>query len=104
MRIPQSKCTGCGVSKPCVRVADIGWICRECLDGGGGIPPVDETKPIPKGATCQEASTLSRKAYIPCGRLATAIVRHDRDRRSYYMCGPCADHNVRNRGGKLVTP
>jgi hypothetical protein len=62
------------------------------------IPPVDESLRIPEGAKCQEASILSHNFYIPCGAPAVAIVRHDKDRRSYYMCAPCADHNVRNRG------
>jgi hypothetical protein len=66
------------------------------------IPPVDESLPIPPDARCQEASMYSRGFYIPCGQPAVAVVRHDKDRRSYYMCAPCADHNVRNRGGKLV--
>ena len=66
------------------------------------IGPCEESKPIPKGAQCQEASVLSRESYIPCRAPAVAIVRHDKDRRSYYMCLPCADHNIRNRGGKLI--
>ena len=66
------------------------------------IGPCDITKPIPEGARCQEASMLSRGSYIPCFAPAVAIVYHDRDRRGYYMCAPCADHNVRNRGGKLI--
>jgi hypothetical protein len=68
----------------------------------GPIPPCNENDPIPEGATCQEASMHSRGKYIACGVPAVTIVRHDKDRRSYYMCGPCADHNVRNRGGKYV--
>lgn len=59
-------------------------------------------QPIPEKATCQEASILSRAHYIPCGAPASAIVYHDGDGRGYYMCAPCADHNVRNRGGKLI--
>jgi hypothetical protein len=58
--------------------------------------------PIPADATCQEASPLSRETYIPCGATATAIVYHEKDHRGYYMCDPCADHNLRHRGGKLV--
>jgi hypothetical protein len=52
--------------------------------------------------TCEEASTASRLTYIPCGRPAVVHVYHEKDRRSYKMCFPCADHNVRSRGGKLV--
>jgi len=66
------------------------------------IPPCDENAPIPKGQTCQEVQTETAKGYVYCGDPAVAIVRHDKDRRSYYMCGPCADHNVSNRGGKYI--
>jgi hypothetical protein len=45
---------------------------------------------------------LSFGGYIPCSAPAVAIVHHDRDGRGYYMCLPCADHNLRNRGGRLV--
>ncbi len=67
------------------------------------IPPAIKgpNNTIPKGATCQEASTQSRGMYIPCGNPATAIIHHDRDGRGYYMCPPCAYHNIRNRGGKF---
>ena len=54
------------------------------------------------GARCQEASMFSKEDYIPCNALAVAIVHHDKDGRSYYMCAQCADHNLRNRGGRLV--
>lgn len=66
------------------------------------IPPIREDNTIPEDATCQEASVFSRSSYIPCGAQAVAIVYHNKDRRGYYMCGSCADHNVRNRGGRLV--
>ncbi len=65
------------------------------------IPPVPDDNNIPDGTTCQEAHPFSRERYIPCGEPATAIVYHDRDRRSYYMCPACTFHNVRNRGGEL---
>jgi hypothetical protein len=45
----------------------------------------------------------SREKYIPCQEEATTIVFHERDGRGYFMCDGCADHNCRNRGGKLVT-
>lgn len=45
---------------------------------------------------------LSKESYIPCGAPAMSIVFHTKDRRGYYMCQPCMDHNVLNRGGKLV--
>lgn len=65
------------------------------------IGPCDETN-IPDNAKCQEASIYSVGFYIPCGAAAVAVVRHEKDRRSYYMCPPCTDHNVKNRGGKLI--
>lgn len=46
---------------------------------------------------CQEASIHSRETYIPCGAKATKKVVQ-RDKTEIYMCDPCADHNVRNRG------
>lgn len=63
----------------------------------------DEAASIPDDALCQEASQLSVRNYIPCYKPAVAIVRHDKDGRSYYMCLGCMDHNVRNRGGELIT-
>jgi hypothetical protein len=67
------------------------------------IPPVSSDNHVPEGARCQEASFLSRGTYIPCNAPATKVIFHDKDRRGYYMCNPCADHNVRNRGGRDVT-
>lgn len=64
------------------------------------IPPIQ----VPDDATCQEASPFFGNMYMPCGSKATAIVYHSKDGRGYYMCMGCADHNVRNRGGKYVTP
>jgi hypothetical protein len=57
---------------------------------------------VPEGSMCQEASMFSGNMYVPCGQPASTIVYHERDRRGYYMCSGCADHNVRNRGGKWV--
>lgn len=59
--------------------------------------------PIPEGSECQEASVFSIHSYVPCGCPAVAIVYHTRDARGYLMCLGCADHNIRNRGAKLVT-
>jgi hypothetical protein len=53
------------------------------------------------GTKCEEASHLSHKFYIPCGRPAEYIVKN-RDPRPYAMCEACADHNVRNRGARYV--
>lgn len=55
----------------------------------------------PKGARCQEASPLSGKFYIPCGQPATQVVKTN-DKHAYTMCQMCADHNVRNRGARVV--
>lgn len=64
---------------------------------------LDSSKQITVMAlTCQEASPLSFVSYIPCGNQAIALIWHDRDRRVYPMCAGCADHNLSNRGGKLV--
>lgn len=63
------------------------------------IPPIK----IPDDATCQEASIFSYNSYIPCGKKAVAIVYHERDGRGYYMCEGCTSHNIKNRGGKLVS-
>lgn len=59
--------------------------------------------PIPENAACQEASILSEKDYIPCGATAMCIVYHEKDSRGYFMCMPCAYHNIRSRGGRVVT-
>jgi hypothetical protein len=64
-------------------------------------PPLADNS-IPREAQCQEASAHSWGLYVPCRKQATTIVHHPKDRRSYYMCDACADHNLRNRGGKLV--
>jgi hypothetical protein len=57
---------------------------------------------VPKGAKCEEASTLSKSTYIPCCRPAVTVIKNG-DRRPYYMCAPCADHNVYNRGAVVLT-
>jgi hypothetical protein len=66
------------------------------------IEPVTVLDSIPVSANCQEASTLSREKYIPCFAPAVAIVYSPRDRRPYWMCGNCANHNLSNRGALLV--
>ena len=54
-----------------------------------------------EGRTCEEASMLSVRMYIPCGKPATFLVKN-RDPKPYFMCEACADHNVRNRGAKIL--
>ncbi|MHB1260308.1 MAG: hypothetical protein ACYC2H_01190 [Thermoplasmatota archaeon] len=66
------------------------------------IPMVDAATPPPTGATCQEASPLSAGAYIPCGAPADFTVFHEKDKRAYHMCQPCAAHNTGNRGGVVT--
>jgi len=48
---------------------------------------------------CQEASVLSGSMFVPCGQPGERVVFHQKDRRAYVMCGLCADHNLKNRGG-----
>ena len=57
---------------------------------------------ITQGLACQEASILSRETFIPCGAPGAAVVWLERDKRAYVMCAPCAWHNVKNRGGRLL--
>lgn len=65
-------------------------------------PTVAKMKP-PPGAACQEADAqLSTKVYVPCGRPAAVVVKHDRDENLYAMCDMCAFHNVKNRGARCV--
>lgn len=54
--------------------------------------------------TCEEASIFSASRCIACGKSVTAQVYHPRDNRTYAMCTNCANHNIANRGGKLVEP
>lgn len=57
---------------------------------------------ILKSVTCVEASQLSRETFIACGAPAVGLVWHDNDRKAYPMCAGCCDHNISNRGGKLL--
>lgn len=51
--------------------------------------------------TCEEASPWSITTYIPCGKPAVAVIDNG-DRQPYNMCTACAEHNIRNRGARLV--
>jgi hypothetical protein len=54
---------------------------------------------------CEEAAMTSREFYIPCNAPAVSVVHWPkRGEGPYRMCGPCADHSVRNRGAELVGP
>lgn len=57
-----------------------------------------------KTLTCQEAALDSGDTYRPCGQPAERSIFRARDGRAYNMCSPCADHNVRNRGGQDQGP
>lgn len=52
---------------------------------------------------CEEASVLSHNHYIPCNAPAVVLIDNG-DRRQYRMCQPCAQHNIHNRGARLVRP
>lgn len=65
------------------------------------IPLVTSLTEIPPDARCQEASRFSCKTYIPCSQPAVSIIDNG-DSRPYYMCGPCANHNVKNRRAKVL--
>lgn len=56
-----------------------------------------------KPGCCEEASLWSREFYIPCNEPAKYMVKN-RDPKPYRMCDMCADHNVRNRGAKIIGP
>ena len=52
---------------------------------------------------CQEATAFGlviNGEIVPCGQPGAKVVFHQRDgRHVYVMCLPCADHNIKNRGG-----
>lgn len=62
------------------------------------------------GLACEEANlygilrpSRDGPVPVPCGEPAAAIVWHGRPgERQYAMCYACADHNVRNRGARLL--
>lgn len=63
-------------------------------------PPLNALRP-PQGSRCQETSMFLPP--LPCSAPAEYVVRNS-DPEPYYMCAGCADHNVRNRGARYVTP
>ena len=67
-----------------------------------GIPREPMPTSIPTDAKCQEASQFSVKMYIACSATPVVALVDNRDMKLYYMCLPCADHNCRNRGAKLL--
>ena len=56
---------------------------------------------------CEEASTMSRRFYIPCNQPATRMVQFRGGATAggegpYRMCDSCSWHNVRNRGAEDI--
>lgn len=64
---------------------------------------------LPLDATCEEVVTAvpckncQQLIYLRCEAPAKMVVWHQKDRKAYYMCEICGDHNVHNRGGVNVT-
>lgn len=98
--IAEFDATGCG--QPFVFQIEVPEGMSESNNVFLPIAQVPTDLSIPFGARCQEASVFSRESYIPCGAPAVAIVDNG-DSRPYYMCEGCADHNVRNRGARVVS-
>jgi hypothetical protein len=61
-----------------------------------------EFYPYESDPKCQEASPQSFHFYVPCGRPATLVLWSEKDRRHYWMCEMCADHNTRR--GMVIVP
>lgn len=60
-------------------------------------------------STCEETTgtatfgDLVCDMYLRCGKPAIALVKHrDRNEGPYFMCGPCAYHNTRNRNSEAL--
>jgi len=66
------------------------------------------TKPWPttlkaNSNCCEEASLLSESTYIPCNKLAWAIVGWiGRNEAPIRMCAMCTDYNVKNKRGEII--
>lgn len=57
--------------------------------------------------TCEETTGMIGDRYLRCGAKAIGLVKHrNRNEGPYFMCGPCANHNVKNRNAEalLVAP
>lgn len=54
-----------------------------------------------KTGCCEEAHVSSGAFYIPCNEPAVSVVK-TRDEKPYRMCAACTNHNVKNRGAKLI--
>ena len=57
-----------------------------------------------KKGCCEEASFQPPipGVYFPCNEPAVCRVYHENGNVTYRMCEACADHNVKNRGGKRL--
>lgn len=56
-----------------------------------------------RGHTCQETPRMLGNMPLKCGAPAVALVQHRcREEGPYFMCAPCADHNIHNRNGFAV--
>lgn len=56
-----------------------------------------------KPGCCEEAA-LGVPFYLPCNSPAAHIVGwKGRDDKPIPMCAYCADHNVKNRGGEIIS-
>ena len=61
--------------------------------------------PAPARYTCQETTGMIGDRYLRCGAPARTLVQpRGRAEGPYWMCAPCADHNIRNRNCEDVTP
>lgn len=57
-----------------------------------------------KEGCCEEASTQSRDFYIPCNNPAINMVGwKGRSDAPIRMCAMCTNHNVKNRGGEIIS-
>ncbi len=55
--------------------------------------------------TCEETTGMVGDDYIRCGAPASRLIQPiGRSEGPYWMCDPCASHNVRNRHCADVTP
>lgn len=67
------------------------------------VYPDRQQTAVPDGARCQEVMDMIGDNYLRCNSPATCVVDHQREGEpAYYMCMPCGNHNVRNRGARLV--
>lgn len=56
-----------------------------------------------KPGGCEEC-VMGSPFYLPCNQPAVHMIQHPSAEGPYRMCEHCADHNVKNRGAKIVGP